>query len=478
MRMILAPLITTGQDGVEAVCADGVVQHVHPVVAAYIADHPEQCLVTGCQENFCPKCTVHSFALGEPVYLTMKKPGPVVEAIDRAARGEKPAEFQDLSLRLIDPFWHELPHCDIFSCITPNLLHQLHKGVFKDHTISWVTKSLDGGGNEIDQRFKMLPGHPALRHFKKGIALISQWTGTEYKHMEHVFLGVMTGASDPMAVRAVRAVLDFIYYAHFEAHSDDSLLALETTWVMFHENKDIFHKAGIHNHFHIPKLHSALHYTLSIRKLGTADGFNTENTEHLHIDYAKRGYNTSNKKEYIKQMTVWPGRQEAVSRSKLYLAWASPPTTTSLGPGCGDDGDVLMDENISALPVDENISALPVDGYKITKTPGMPGTSVRMLVCDFGCTDFISALKTFLRNTVTKSCTASRVEACHALTMHSPHAQDIHSGTQFVAYKHIEVSLPPMRQVSCHPIKDVIRAVPSQPARGLMKASPVHFDTY
>lgn len=43
-----------------------------------------------------------------------------------------------------------------------------------------------------------------------------------------VCLGVLAGASDPAALRAVRAVLrdfkaSFIYYTHFEAHSDTSL---------------------------------------------------------------------------------------------------------------------------------------------------------------------------------------------------------------------------------------------------------------
>ena len=47
-----------------------------------------------------------------------------------------------------------------------------------------------------------------------------------------------------------------------------------------------------------------LHYVEAIRSHGTADGYNTEVSEKLHIDNAKEGYCASNKKDYIKQMTV------------------------------------------------------------------------------------------------------------------------------------------------------------------------------
>ena len=82
---------------------------------------------------------------------------------------------------------------------------------------------------------------------------------------------------------------------------------------VLHENKDIFIQAGVREDFNIPKFHSMVHYVEAIKSRGSADGFNTESPERLHIDYAKEGYHASNKKDYVKQMTVWLGRQEAIA---------------------------------------------------------------------------------------------------------------------------------------------------------------------
>lgn len=322
MKELLRPLIKAGTDGVEILCSDGKIRLVFPILSAYLADHPEQCLVACCKENRCPKCLVSRLELGDPVRSQLRDVEETLEILQAASLDiDDTDQFDTHGLRPVDPFWKSLPRCNIFSTFTPDLLHQLHKGVFGDHTSKWAQQTVSKQ-DEIDNRFKSMTEHPSLRHFQKGITLVSQWTGHEYKELEKVFLGVLAGATDEAVVSAIRAVLDFIYYAHFESHTDSTLKKLQAAWTDFHERKSVFIDHGVREHFNIPKFHSMQHYFHMIKSHGTADNFNTELPERLHIDVAKNTFSHTNKKDYISQMRLRLQRQEAVCKFTAYLKWS------------------------------------------------------------------------------------------------------------------------------------------------------------
>jgi hypothetical protein len=370
MRSLLDPLKAAGRNGVHMVCADGFIRHVFPILSAYVADYPEQCLVACNNENRCPRCLVGSHHLGEAVQSVWRDRDAVLQAMSEASHGIN-REFDLQGLRPNDPFWRDLPHCDIFSCFMPDLLHQLHKGVFKDHIVKWATKCAAGGKDKIDQRFKAMTPGTNLRHFKKGISLISQWTGTEYKNMEKVFLGVLAGQAEPGLIRVICATLDFIYYAHFEYHTMDSLTKLEEAWVAFHRNKQYFVDKSVRTHFNIPKIHSMQHYIAAIISRGSADGYSTESPKRLHIDFAKSAYRASNKKNYIKQMTKWLTRQESCHRFANYLQWTVPGyyaelTTVSETQADEDDGDSDDSDELDDPDQAHNL------GYSVAKEPAYP----------------------------------------------------------------------------------------------------------
>ncbi|KAL1684462.1 hypothetical protein GGG16DRAFT_68253, partial [Schizophyllum commune] len=357
MTHLVETLVDAGTTGVEMTCADGWVRRVFPILSAYIADYPEQCLVACIRENSCPRCTVAPNRRGvdpepRPVTTVWRDHDKTMAALKAHADRTDSTAFKTLNLRPVDPFWQNLPNCDIFSCMTPDLLHQLHSGVFSEHAAKWAKQAIsihrgdevttaNEQTNELNSRFRVMPSHWSLRHFKKGISHTTQWTGKERKNMEKVYLGILDGATDVRVIHAMRGLLDFTYYAHFEAHTDTSLANMDAAWVALHKNKHVFEELGIRTHFNISKLHNIKHYVDAIRSRGTADGFNTEATERLHIDFAKMGYRASNHKQYLSQMTRWLARQEAIWSFDTYLQFAMPDYNkgSSAVDDEGDEGD-------------------------------------------------------------------------------------------------------------------------------------------
>ncbi|KAG1858502.1 hypothetical protein F4604DRAFT_1882873 [Suillus subluteus] len=278
MSQVLEPLVRAGMDGVDVTCPDCQVRWMYPVVAAYVADFPEQCLVACCMENRCPKCVVGCNEHGDMRKSPMRNRDSTVESLHLHHDGEMGNEqFEgELGLRAIySPFWATLPHNDIFSCITSDILHQLHKGVFKDHIVSWCSDII--GEEELDTRFKC------------------------------VFLSVIAGAVDHKVLTA------------YWTHTEDTLAHMHAALTSFHANKNIFINLGAWEHFNIPKIHSMMHYIDTIRVLGSVDGFNTGLPERLHIDFAKRAYRASNRCDYVIQMTTWLRQQESIHIQDAYL---------------------------------------------------------------------------------------------------------------------------------------------------------------
>ncbi|KAJ6527883.1 hypothetical protein DFH09DRAFT_935537 [Mycena vulgaris] len=396
------------------------------------------------------------------------------------SHGAHPPEFKTHNLCPINPFWADLPHCDIFSCMTPDILHEGHNGVFGDHIVSWSSAAISGLGPEIDLRFRAMAPHPTLRHFKKGISLTTQWTGNEHKNMEKVYLGILANATEPAVQRAVGGVIDFIYYAHFETHCDESLAQMDAAWAAFHANKDIFKILDIRDHFDIIKVHKLKHYTDSIRSRGTADGYNTENTERLHIDLAKVGYKATNKKAYTRQMTVWLARQEAVHKFGSYLQWAVPGYIAKPAADDNSDDEDEVDSS-QPLPEPEVVPQVPdesddegeleeprtvrasVPVYAVAKKPGFPNLTVASILTDFQAPDFLYHLERFLES---KSI-APTIEPSEA--------------SIFPVYKRLSLPLPTVSEVTSHEIGDKIRAVKGEPLKltpaGVKPAKPGQFDT-
>ncbi|KAI9462220.1 hypothetical protein HD554DRAFT_2041202 [Boletus coccyginus] len=93
-------------------CADGHFRHVIYGLGPYIANYPEQALLECIVQGWCTRCTAQNSDLDSGG-------GPWAHAHTH------------------------FPRADIHELIAPDLLHQLIKGTFKDHLVTWVQEYLE-----------------------------------------------------------------------------------------------------------------------------------------------------------------------------------------------------------------------------------------------------------------------------------------------------------------------------------------------
>ena len=64
LQRVLSPLVDVGIEGMPMSDGFGTMHQVHPILAVYVGDYPEQVLVTGIKTRDCPKCDVPPTELG------------------------------------------------------------------------------------------------------------------------------------------------------------------------------------------------------------------------------------------------------------------------------------------------------------------------------------------------------------------------------------------------------------------------------
>ncbi|KAH7918101.1 hypothetical protein BV22DRAFT_1108449 [Leucogyrophana mollusca] len=273
--------------------ADG---HFHRVIygiGLYIADYPEQVWLSGIVQGWCPKCDARPENLD--VEGALRRSPQKTSFLKRSFNTS--TLWDDFGVRAdILPFTHQFPRADIHELLSPDLLHQVIKGTFKDHIVSWVNEYLYVVHGET-----LVPAFPGIRCFPDGRDF-SQWTGDDSKALMKVYLPAITGHVPADMVKCLAAFLDFCYLARRNVISMATLEQLEAALSRFHRYREVFITTGVCDDISLLRQHSLKHYPRSIRLFGSPNGLCSSITESKHIKAVKEPWRCSNRFKALIQM--------------------------------------------------------------------------------------------------------------------------------------------------------------------------------
>ncbi|KAH9170690.1 hypothetical protein EDB89DRAFT_1907533 [Lactarius sanguifluus] len=233
-------------------CPDGHFRRAIYGLGPYIADYPEQVWLSGIVQGWCPKCLARPDFLDDPSAhcRTHEKTDLLINSFNPKVLWDDYGTRSDVM-----PFTHEFPRADIHELLCPDLLHQVIKGTFKDHLVTWVNQyQIEEHGEtrgleiiqDIDRRISAVPPFPGLRRFPDGRDF-AQWTGDDSKSLMKVYLAAIVGHVPLDMVKCVSAFLDFCYIARHNAISAKGLDNLQDALTRFHQHRDIFIRTGDHD---------------------------------------------------------------------------------------------------------------------------------------------------------------------------------------------------------------------------------------
>ncbi|KAI0354066.1 hypothetical protein OH77DRAFT_1482399 [Trametes cingulata] len=302
-------------------CGDGYYRKVIYGLGPYIADYPEQALLTCIVQGWCPICTNRKSNLDGD--------GGVLRSRDHTeflvAEFELGELWEDYGIvGDIVPFTNDFPRADIHELIAPDILHQLIKGTFKDHLVTWIELFLAAKNGkarakeiltDIDRRIAVVPPFSGLRRFHEGRGF-KQWTGDDSKALMKVLLPAIDGHLPSEAVRCVAAFLEFTYFVRREAHTPSSIDSMNHALRRFHQYREVFRTPGVRaDGFSLPRQHSCLHYRDRIWAFGSPNGLCSSITESKHITAVKEPWRRSNRYEALGQMLLTNQRLDKLAAS-------------------------------------------------------------------------------------------------------------------------------------------------------------------
>ncbi|KAF7308078.1 hypothetical protein MKEN_01170200 [Mycena kentingensis (nom. inval.)] len=353
---------------------DGHYRRVIFGLGPYIADYPEQVLLACVVQGWCARCRAKSNDLDGPGGRRFQRHTEALfEALDHKRMWDDYGVIPDVL-----PFTWDFPRADIHELLSPDLLHQVIKGTFKDHLVTWVEEYLvlQHGKREaakkmadIDRRIAAVPAFPGIRRFPDGRGF-EQWTGDDSKALMKVFLPAIEGHVPPQMVRALAAFLDFCYLVRRNDIGEDTLDAIEAALERYHVERQIFQDSGVcPDGFSLPRQHSISHYPYLIREFAAPNGLCSSITESKHIKAVKEPWRRSSRFEALSQMLTINNRLDnlAATRRDFMERGILQPIPVEGAAAAADDDDPDDDNppvsEQREFDADVRLARNPIRGY-------------------------------------------------------------------------------------------------------------------
>ncbi|KAI5994462.1 hypothetical protein EDD15DRAFT_2366590 [Pisolithus albus] len=320
-------------------------------LVSYIVDTPEARMLACVRGNTSPVTTAMYKDFGDPyrhpprtATTTLAQLSSIecdVLNVDQYFAACEPFRLSGVS----HPFWRDWLLAEPSEFLTPESLHEWHRQ-FWDHDVRWCKQAL--GAAELDFRFSIIPRITGIPHFSNGITKLKQVGGRVQRDVQRYIIVVITGATDPDVIIAIRALMEFRYLSQATAITSTTRDKIRASLQEFHDHKDALIENGFRRgektkhvlkHWHIPKLELMQSVVPSVERVGSILQWSADTTEHAHIEVIKDPASTTNNHNYDSQICRCLDRYEKCRLFDTALALHGSTTESIPVPPVGQDAD-------------------------------------------------------------------------------------------------------------------------------------------
>ncbi|KAG2346736.1 hypothetical protein BDR05DRAFT_997143 [Suillus weaverae] len=412
--LVFANLKVAAKDGCFMPDPSRYICHVFTPLVAHVCDLPEATMITAVSKNSSPLTMATQADFGDgtlhPPHTGKHTLNLIVEIsrkvdpwdLDKFQKVAKAVNLSGVHM----PYWRDW----MFACpsvfLAGEVLHTCHK-FFADHPLKWIKEAL--GDYELDTRFMVQHKQVGTCHFTKGITHVNQMTGHKHRDIQRTIVASITGAVPPRFIRAIRALIDFIYLVQNPVHSPQTLHSMVQALSDFHSFKDAIIQAGarkgkkgIKEDFSIPKLELLQSFDGMIKKLGTLMQFSADMTERLLITHCKDLFPRTSRqiKDFMEQCVRILNRQESMEMFGLYTLLTSHGASLVNAIHAEDEDVTTTNPALSwvsrVLPDEGILSGDALTTFQLNVAPDYRSLSPFDIRTKYALLDFDRALTNFI----------------------------------------------------------------------------------